>query len=136
MIFISKEKNREKLTGFIEKHLKESLGYEVEVMLSTYIELSKVVNENPFNKIEYSKNDKLHVAFMALVPAVLPELPFVIEKFGITFFKLIKNMIFMVARPVTGVNGLPANFVEKHFNVKVTIRNWNTVNKIVEKYGD
>lgn len=135
VIFTSNEKDTGKLTLSIEKHLKKNLGYEVEVMLTTYTDLSAVVKDNPFNLTELSESDKLYVAFLASEPANVPDLPLENEKFGITFFKTYKNMIFIIRKPVAGVNGIPNNFFEKQLNAKVTIRNWNTINKIVEKYS-
>src|SRR5882757_8621427 len=48
IIFDTKEKDEKKLTGKIEKHLKDGLGYDVKVMLRSRAELEAVLKNNPF----------------------------------------------------------------------------------------
>ncbi len=50
VIFESKEKDEGKLTQKIEKHLKDTLGYEVKTMLRSQAELEAVLKNNPFKK--------------------------------------------------------------------------------------
>jgi uncharacterized protein (DUF1697 family) len=67
IIFEAKEKDDKKLTGKIEKHLKDSLGYDVKVMLRTQAELEAVLKNNPFKNPPAGTNT--YINFYEELPA-------------------------------------------------------------------
>jgi uncharacterized protein (DUF1697 family) len=63
VIFESKAKDAAKLETQIEKHLAESLGYEVETFLRTAAEIAALGKFNPFPKEPWEKSNwTIHVA--------------------------------------------------------------------------
>jgi uncharacterized protein (DUF1697 family) len=66
VIFDAKEKDEKKLTTTIEKHLKESLGYDVFVMLRTHAELEAVIKNNPFKNVADGKGQ--YISFFKEAP--------------------------------------------------------------------
>ncbi|HEX4493254.1 MAG TPA: DUF1697 domain-containing protein [Acidimicrobiia bacterium] len=115
-----------------EKALRSEFGFEIPVVLRTRTELAKVVSGDPFKKVERSN---VHVGFMAKKPAAaalkqidherfLPEA--VVVKGCEVYYHLPNGM---------GRAKLPLH-VDRQLNVPTTVRNWNTVTKLLALLHD
>src|ERR1041384_4756201 len=67
VIFDAREKDEKKLIARIEKHLKDSLGYDVKVMLRSRAELEAVLKKNPFKNPP--EGAKTYINFYDELPA-------------------------------------------------------------------
>jgi uncharacterized protein (DUF1697 family) len=115
----------------LEKAIKTEFAVEVVVVLRTPPELRKIVKSNPFPKADLSK---VHVGFMAEEPsaaaiAKLDPEPFLPEQF------VIEGTDLYVHLP----NGMGRTklmaYLGRQLKVPTTVRNWNTVLKLVELAG-
>jgi len=131
--FRAKITNVELLKRKIEKHLAESLGYEVKVILTTSTELAALVKRNPFKRVEVDGAAMLFVSLLASEPMKSPRLPLHSDAENLDVIAIRDNAAFTVARrKKNGWFGFPNLFIEKQLGVDATTRNWSTVKKIVE----
>ena len=133
VIFESRSADKAALTKKIEKALRQSLGYEVTVVLRTLSELKGIVTRNPFKRFEASKDVMLCVVFLADEPKTKLKLPLVSLTDNLEVFEVSDRTACVVSRRKTnGWFGFPNNFVEKQFSVAGTTRQWSSVNKILK----
>jgi len=132
VIFESRETNRETLTAKVEKELLKSFGHDVTVVLQTVVELEAILKLNPFRKIKAGADVVMFVTLLAGEPAVKAKLPLrsSTEKLEVLAIKNRAALILCHRKP-NGLFSFPNNFLEKHFQVAATTRNWNTVQRIV-----
>jgi uncharacterized protein (DUF1697 family) len=98
------------------------------VIFRSSAELAHVVERNPFPRADRSK---LHVGFMAAKPAtaVLAALdgePFLPDEFAV-----VGSELYLHLPDGMGRTKLP-DYVVRRLKVPTTVRNWNTVMKLVE----
>lgn len=115
----------------LETAIATAVGVKIVVVLRTPAELKKIVKANPFSKDDLSK---VHVGFMAAKPpaaavAQLDPEPFRPEEFVINGSELYLHLPNGMAR-----SKLPA-YLDRRLKVPTTVRNWNTVMKLVELAG-
>jgi uncharacterized protein (DUF1697 family) len=63
IFFDTNEKDRQVLTGMIERHLHSTLGYEVPVFLRTAAEVETILEQAPFKDIEQAEDRRYCVIF-------------------------------------------------------------------------
>jgi uncharacterized protein (DUF1697 family) len=114
--------------GAVERAIEADLGMNVTVVLRTSAQLESVVRRNPFTDVDTSK---LHVGFMSERPPVAAVRSLDRERFspddvvvdgGELYFHLPNGM---------GRSKLP-DYVGRQLEVPTTVRNWNTVTKLVD----
>ena len=133
VVFETKQVNRAAITRKIEKGLMESLGYKVELILTTKDELEKIVKKNPFKRFDSKFDLMLFVSFFIGEPTLTPTLPLTSTSDNLELFAVHNNAAFIVARQKkNGWFGFPNIFVEKQFGVSATTRNWSVVKKLVQ----
>lgn len=133
VIFESRSADQASLRKKIEKALRQSLGYEVTVVLRTIDELKSIVTENPFKNYEASKDVMLCMVFLADEPKIQPKLPLISVTDNLEVFKVSQSTACVVSRrKASGWFGFPNNFVEKQFSVAGTTRQWSSVQKILK----
>ncbi len=130
VIFAStKIPNSEKL----QTALKQKFGFEIGVVLRSIAQLQTLMERQPFAKYEADKNTRFYAVFssksigMPLPPhAALQEIS--------TWLKLLKRNFLVAFRQKNGRSGAGMDGIEKLFKQQlITTRNWNTVEKILDK---
>ena len=123
------EADAEEAAQKIERCILTHYGYAVEVIITTFAQLQKIVAENPFT----SQNTQLlYVTFLAEAP-----IPDQLEKlqtrdYSPEAFVMRDNIIYILAANGYGRAKLNNNFLEKKLKVAATTRNWKTVNALLE----
>jgi uncharacterized protein (DUF1697 family) len=97
--------------------------------------LAALASSQPFRAREREAGVKLYVAFLAEKPSAVPRLPLADAKTGVEILALRGLDAIGVCLPVKGRYGFPNELVERAFGVPATTRNWNTVVKVIEKFG-
>jgi uncharacterized protein (DUF1697 family) len=115
----------------IEAGLKKSLGYDVNVIIRSKVEMEKIVKDYPFNKIKGHDECKITVGYLESVPtkAGIKEL----EAFNTDneiFVMKGNNLYHLVRGNFSDSIFFKKNIVEKTLKIVCTARNWNTTNKI------
>ena len=112
------------------------MGGEAFIIFRPLRHLEKLVRNDPFVAIDPGRDIKLYVAFLAGKPRNRPRFPLEDDKENLEAFAMEKDDVFIVSgKKKNGFYGFPNSFIEKNLGVAATSRNWNTVRKIVSKFG-
>jgi uncharacterized protein (DUF1697 family) len=135
IFFETAETDREMLTGMIEGHLLQALGYEVGVFLRTIPEVEQIFALDPFNEVEETPDIRLCVVF---AEGPLPRdlaLPRQSPKRDVTIMGMTAGEILCVYHLVNGRMADPARSIAAACNLrslKSTTRFYATTAKILE----
>jgi uncharacterized protein (DUF1697 family) len=133
VIFESSEKNIQKLTQQIEVVLEKKCKFIVKVILREISEIQKIIDSEPFKNISVDKNTRLYVLFLNEKNSKSIPLPYTSP---LKDFKILRVDDFEVycvlqlqheSRTVDSMKVLG-----KEFGKNTTMRNWNTVLKLIE----
>lgn len=127
---LPKVKN-ETLAKKIESQLEKALGYDVTVVVRTPDEIKAIIAAYPFSKIKNHDTYRLHVAFLSAEPEKTNTKE--LESLSSTdeMFKVTGNNVYLIYRQDFPNTLAGKNILEKKLKVRATVRNWNTVNKIL-----
>ncbi|WP_144940250.1 DUF1697 domain-containing protein [Paenibacillus sp. 32O-W] len=125
------EEASKELVHKIESRLKETLGYEVTVVLRTMEELEEVVERNPYDLPSLTPDEKVYVSFLSGEPAQEAKDRLLSYKNEIDDYRLRTREVYILCRKGYGKSLFSNNFLEKKLGLAATTRNWATVNKLV-----
>lgn len=136
-VFVTSEEENGSAVGFkIKQEIYKVFGHDVPVIVVTKNDLELCFTNNPFLKEKEVDIKKLYVAFIS------KELPSsAINELKISQFKpdeavIDGNRIFIKYAVGAGKTRLDQKYIEKKLNVTATIRNYNTVSKLLEMYQE
>lgn len=134
-VFVETDEESAFGVGFkIKQEIFKQLGYEVPTIVIGKNDLELCLKNNPFLNEKDFDTKKLYVAFLS------KELPSsAIHELKISQFKpdeavIDGNRIFVKYHVGAGKTRLDQKYIEKKLNVVATMRNWNTVNKLLELF--
>ncbi|WP_298121880.1 DUF1697 domain-containing protein [Flavobacterium sp.] len=137
-VFVETEEESGFGVGFkIKQEIFKTFGHEVPVIVIGKNDLELCFKNNPFLKQKDVDIKKLYVAFISkeLSSSAINELK--ISQFKPDEAVIDGNRIFIKYDIGAGKTRLDQKYIEKKLNVTATIRNWNTVTKLLEMYeGD
>ena len=130
VVFQNEEEDASLLYNKIRAEIKDSHGFEPQVLLLELEDLQDAANSNPFPKAE-SEPKTLHLYFLASVPEdpnfdALESIKADRERF------VLKDSVFYLHAPDGIGRSKLATNVERSLGVWVTARNWRTVCKVIE----
>ncbi len=134
-VFVESPENEASTVGFaIKQEIYKSFGHEVPVVVIGKKDLELCLKNNPFLNENNVDVKKLYVAFVSknLDASAINELK--ISQFKPDEAFVDGNKIFIKYDVGAGKTRLDQKYIEKKLNVIATIRNWNTVNKLLEMY--
>jgi uncharacterized protein (DUF1697 family) len=124
-VFVSPEKDPQRLSKTIRVEVKKRRGFEPYVLLLELKDFDRVIRNNPFPDAE-TDPQTLHTGFLASTPEH-PNLKTLDSlKRGSERFRLIDSVFYLHAPDGIGKSKLAAN-AEKLLGVEMTDRNWRTV---------
>lgn len=118
------------LAGAISTAIRDRWRLSVGTLVRSHEELQRVVDDNPFG--EPDEGSRLHVAFLLGEPsrealAAIDQSAFAPERFAVA-----AREIFLSLPHGIGRSKLAAMFTERRVGTSMTVRNWNTVRKLLE----
>jgi uncharacterized protein (DUF1697 family) len=131
LIFKSRQISTDNLSKKIEAVILKKFGFEVAVIARSAEEMCQVRDDNPFLKRGFEPS-KLHVTFLSAAPlaaAVKKLEPFAIPP---EEFLWRQREIYLYLPNGAGRSKLANAPFERLLAVRVTARNWNTVNNLCE----
>jgi uncharacterized protein (DUF1697 family) len=134
-VFVETEEETAFGVGFkIKQEIFKTFGHEVPVIVIGKNDLELCFKNNPFLKQKDVDTKKLYVAFISkeLSSSAINELK--ISQFKPDEAVIDGNRIFIKYHIGAGKTRLDQKYIEKKLNVTATIRNWNTVTKLLEMY--
>lgn len=135
VIFESPSKSAKALENKIEKHLHESLGYEVATFLRTTAELAAVAQYQPFSATELNdKGNRLYIAFTADPPSAAAKQKLLAGATETDEFHIHGREIYWLCRKQFHESKFSGALLEKILGMPATVRNVTTVRKMAAKY--
>jgi uncharacterized protein (DUF1697 family) len=134
-VFVETEEESGFGVGFkIKQEIFKTFGHEVPVIVIGKNDLELCLKNNPFLKQKDVDTKKLYVAFISkeLSSSAINELK--ISQFKPDEAVIDGNRIFIKYDIGARKTRLDQKYIEKKLNVTATIRNWNTVTKLLEMY--
>lgn len=134
-VFVDSEEEHPATVGFkIKQEIARVFGYDVPVVMVTKSELELCFKNNPYLKEKDCDTKKLYVAFISkeLSPLAINDLK--ISNFKPDEAAIDSCRIYIKYAVGAGKTKLDQKYIEKKLNVVATMRNWNTVSKLLEMY--
>ena len=134
-VFLETSEENPNSIGFaIKQEIYKQLGLDVPVIVISKSDLEKCLTNNPFFKDKNAVTKKLYVAFISkeLNNNALNDLK--ISQFKPDEAFIDGNRIYTKLETGAGSTKLTQKYIEKKLNVITTVRNWNTVNKLLEMF--
>ncbi|PWT90554.1 MAG: hypothetical protein C5B55_09560 [Blastocatellia bacterium] len=136
VIFDTKTPNIESLERKIEKHLKQSLGYEVVTFVRSIPELTEIAAHKAFSEKELNTDgNTLFIVFVGTSPNKQVKERMASLVSAIDDFHLNGREVYWLYRRKNGESKFYGALLEKSLGMKATVRNVNTVQRIVAKYS-
>lgn len=136
VIFDSKLTDKEKISEQIKKMIHKKYKFDVENRVLTQNDLKKVIRLNPYLKRKDFNEKAMYVSFLSATP----------DKENIKLLSAVKsaddsfegkeNVLFLYCPGGYGKTKLSNNTVENKLKLTATTRNWNTVLKLEEMFGN
>ena len=136
-VFVEADEESGFSVGFkIKQEIYKTFGHEVPVIVVGKQDLELCLKNNPFLKDKEVDTKKLYVAFLSkeMNSTAINELK--ISQFKPDEAVIDGNKIFIKYDVGAGKTRLDQKYIEKKLNVTATMRNWNTVKKLLEMYEE
>jgi uncharacterized protein (DUF1697 family) len=136
-VFVSSEEENPAKVGFlITQEIFKTFGYDVPTIVIGKSDLQACLRNNVFLKEPNVDTKKLYVAFVSkeLTSQALNDLK--ISQFKPDEAAIDANRIYIKYAVGAGKTRLDQKYIEKKLNATATIRNWNTVNKLLEMFDE
>ena len=135
VIFDAKAKDIRSLEARIGKHLEKALGYEVSTMVRSTDELASIAVYEAFSRKEIdSDGNTLFIGFLSEEPSTQAAKKLMSLASEIDGFHLNQRELYWLYRRKNGESKFYGPILEKTVAVKATLRNANTIARLVKKY--
>jgi uncharacterized protein (DUF1697 family) len=131
LILDSQLADDQKITKTIESCLKDKLGYQVSTFLRTAKDLSSIVNYQPFSD---SGDANIYVAFLSSSPDEQVQDKLYANNSTDNHFHIKGREVYWLCWTRFSNSVFSGAQLEKTLEMTATIRNWTTLQKMVNKY--
>ncbi|MFK7032119.1 DUF1697 domain-containing protein [Flavobacterium oreochromis] len=134
-VFIESEEENELSIGFkIKQEIFKQWGYEVPAMVLKKEDLEKALINNPYLKVHNADTTKIYFSFLnkKLGAQAIHDLK--MSQVKPDEATIDENRIYLKYDKGAGKTRLDNKYIEKKLNVLSTIRNYNTVSKLLEMF--
>jgi uncharacterized protein (DUF1697 family) len=136
VIFESRSKNPAALQRKIEDYLAKSVGYEVATFVRTFAELERINKYQPFSEAELNtQGNTLYVGFIADIPGKAAAQNVAALATDVDDLKINGREVYWLCRTSFSDTKISGSLLERTLGMKVTLRNINTVRRLVKKYS-
>jgi uncharacterized protein (DUF1697 family) len=115
----------------IENSLESVLGRREEVFIRSVASLASAVRSDPFAEMMADDVYERCVTFVPTEPSVSLSLPMQAPRGDAVLFDCLAGGVLSITRLISGRPGQPGRFLESTLGLRVTTRNWNTIERIV-----
>lgn len=131
VVFRSSETDAAQLERRLEAHLSEALGYEVASFLRTRAELATVADRQPFGE---EPGGTVYVGFLARAPEAAAAGALRALGNEVDEFDVLGREVYWLGRKGMGRSTFSGARLERTLGMAATLRNLNTVRRLLEKY--
>jgi uncharacterized protein (DUF1697 family) len=134
-VFVDTEEENPAAVGFkIKQEIFKAFGHEVPVVVIGKADLEACLQNNPFLKEAGVDHKKLYVAFVSSTLRAENINDLKISQFKPDEASIDANRIYIKYAVGAGKTRFDQKYIEKKLNVTATIRNWNTVVQLLQRY--
>lgn len=133
IIFESDNRLKSELEYKIKKILSVEYNYDVPVIICNEIELRKVKENNPFDKNDVDKK-KLYYSFLFDLPSDENMKSLSSFNIGNDKYEIHEKILYIRYDISAGKSKLNNVLIERKLKLNSTIRNYNTINKLINDY--
>jgi uncharacterized protein (DUF1697 family) len=134
VVFESSESPDRKLEETIERALKDALGYEVATFLRSVPEMTSVLKQQPFNLAGLDSEVVVYAAFLRSKPSATLRKALSVLNTEINELRVKNREVYWLRRERGKDSELFSVRFGKILGSETTVRNMNTVKRIVAKY--
>ena len=133
VVFHSEEKDTHTLKERIETHLKNTFGHPIPTILRTHEELKTLAELSEVKSYSAEPGKYFYISFLDKTP-VLDEWYKLISTKNEreTVYLHVADVISIIFKELGDNTAFVMNKLEKQLGVQATVRNWNTLQKLVE----
>ncbi len=132
VIFKSIQNNHLKINQLISDKITENYGFIVPVIVLSFDEMKKAIENNPFI-LDLTKNPVfMHLTFLSKIPQKINIEKINDKGFLPDEFVLNQKVIYLYCPQGYGTTKLTNTFFENKLKVSATTRNWRTVNELLK----
>jgi uncharacterized protein (DUF1697 family) len=136
VIFDSSSRSTKLLEKKIEHYLQEALGYEVATFIRTTNELATIAAYKPFDEADLkAEGNALYIGFLAGMPTQESERNLLAFTTNVDDFHVFGREVYWLSRKKISESEFSGARLEKTLGMRATLRNSNTVKKLVAKYS-
>jgi len=117
----------------IEAGLKKAFGFDIGTIIRSIDELKEFASNNPFDGFEAGTDRKFYALFLAQPDAHKLEYPTIVPGDFEVVWKTDRDLFAVALRMENGRFGAGLDSLLKTFGKGVTMRNWNTVLRLIDK---
>jgi uncharacterized protein (DUF1697 family) len=135
VVFTASERSAAKVADALAKAIESELGLDVTVVVRTPKQLESIVAKNPFaDRVDEVKT--MAVGFLADKPAAAAVKKLDPDRSPPDEFEVAGDNIYLLYPNGLGRSKLSNDYLERQLGTRATVRNWNTVNKLLELAKD
>ena len=127
------------LLTYVRARLRSSFGFDQPWFVREMPVLQHLVDQNPFKDAPQDDIFEQCITFLPdilpITPLVWPTLPLRSSRNDVEVFAQTNTEAFSVTRQIGGKSGYATALLERNLGLEVTTRNWNTIRRMVEKFG-
>lgn len=131
-VILQSDETPSKIAFTIKQEIFKEFGHDVPVIIINQNDLQECLSNNLFLKEKEADLKKLYVAFVSMELNENSIHDLKISNIKPDEVQLDRNKIFIKYDISPAKTRLDQKYIEKKLNVKATIRNWNTVLKLIE----
>jgi uncharacterized protein (DUF1697 family) len=133
IIFDGSPEQTTRLGEKLAAHLQSVFGFSIPVMVRNDGQILSLINENPFQNVEVTKDTRLYITFLKDEPKIRLPLPWFSADKTFCIINIRNRIICSVldnslVKTTKGMDSL-----EQLFGKNITTRNWNTLLRIAKK---
>jgi uncharacterized protein (DUF1697 family) len=129
--------NIQLLTTNIESEIKKIIGRNEDVFIRDLAYLKTIKVNNYFlGKTTLENIHERYITFAANKIKYSFLLPLYSKRKDVEVFKILDSEAYSVTRMIDGRTSSAGKIIEKELDIRVTTRNWNTINKIIDKLSE
>ena len=127
--------NAETLEAKIAKHLHKTLGYEVTTFVRSDVELAAVAGHGAFPAAKLTVPDTtLFIGFLSMEPSEDSQARVLAYPSKVDEFYFHRRELYWLCRTRASDSEFSGARLEKLLGLRVTVRNANTINRLIAKY--
>ena len=134
VIFESTPRSEESPEQSIAEHLENVFGFQIPVLIRKANDISELINSNPFQNIEVTKDIRLYISFLKDKTTASIALPWSTEDGSFQILEMRDRAIISVLNLSLTQTTKGMGILEKNFGKNITTRNWNTLKKVADKF--